>query len=191
VTGGTQSPAPVQGSQSISYAAHKPSDLRRSVSSSVAPGEGDELRHDSLHRSVSATYHPAVLPQKNLLQELSRNGTPLSSVDENHEQSSIPLAHTPDNLAALPTNGTMESTVQNSVGSKADRFSSGPVRRARSATMMELGPYPQKSHSCPIPSCGRLFKRLEHLKRYVLARYFTPRFYWLDSPWPRCGVTPS
>ncbi|KAK4997055.1 hypothetical protein LTR28_014095 [Elasticomyces elasticus] len=33
--------------------------------------------------------------------------------------------------------------------------------------MMELGPYPQKSHSCPIPMCGRLFKRLEHLKRHV------------------------
>jgi transcription factor STE12 len=33
--------------------------------------------------------------------------------------------------------------------------------------MMELGPYPQKSHSCPIPTCGRLFKRLEHLKRHV------------------------
>jgi len=41
------------------------------------------------------------------------------------------------------------------------------VRRAKSATVMELGPYPQKSHSCPIPSCGRLFKRLEHLKRHV------------------------
>ncbi|EAQ90990.1 hypothetical protein CHGG_02925 [Chaetomium globosum CBS 148.51] len=40
------------------------------------------------------------------------------------------------------------------------------VRRARSATVMELGPYPQKSHTCPIPSCGRLFKRLEHLKRH-------------------------
>lgn len=33
--------------------------------------------------------------------------------------------------------------------------------------MMELGPYPQKSHSCPIPTCGRVFKRLEHLKRHV------------------------
>lgn len=30
-----------------------------------------------------------------------------------------------------------------------------------------MAPYPQKSHSCPIPMCGRLFKRLEHLKRHV------------------------
>jgi transcription factor STE12 len=47
----------------------------------------------------------------------------------------------------------------------------GVARRARSATVMELGnPYPQKSHSCPIPSCGRTFKRLEHLKRYDKSR---------------------
>jgi transcription factor STE12 len=41
----------------------------------------------------------------------------------------------------------------------------GVVRRARSATVSEIGPFPMKSHSCPIPTCGRLFKRLEHLKR--------------------------
>ncbi|KAL5342976.1 transcription factor steA [Aspergillus crustosus] len=165
VTSGTHSPAPVASSQSISYAAHKPSDLRRSVSSSVAPGEVDDSHHDTLHRSISAGYHAATLPQKNLLQEMSRNGTPLSSVDENREQHSVPLAQTPDDLAALPTN--VEAVVHASVGNKSDRFVSGPVRRARSATMMELGPYPQKSHSCPIPACGRLFKRLEHLKRHV------------------------
>ncbi|KAL5043983.1 transcription factor steA [Aspergillus fruticulosus] len=161
VTTGTHSPAPA-----LSYAAHKPSDLRRSVSSSVAPGETDDLRHESLHRSVNSTYTAAALPQKNLMHEMSRNGTPLSNVDEHREQSSIPLAQA-DNLSALPTNGTVESAVHNSVGHKSDRYATGPIRRARSATMMELGPYPQKSHSCPIPSCGRLFKRLEHLKRHV------------------------
>ncbi|KAL4788026.1 transcription factor steA [Aspergillus varians] len=165
VTSGTHSPAP--GAQSVSYAAHKPSDLRRSVSSSVAPGDVDDARHESLHRSINGGYHAATLPQKNLMQEMSRNGTPLSNVDENREQSSIPLTQTPDDLSALPTNGTMESAIRNSVGHKSDRYATGPVRRARSATMMELGPYPQKSHSCPIPSCGRLFKRLEHLKRHV------------------------
>ncbi|KAL4991197.1 transcription factor steA [Aspergillus falconensis] len=161
VTTGTHSPAPA-----LSYAAHKPSDLRRSVSSSVAPGETDDSRHESLHRSVNSTYTAAALPQKNLMHEMSRNGTPLSNVDEHREQSSIPLAQA-DNLSALPTNGTVESAVHNSVGHKSDRYATGPIRRARSATMMELGPYPQKSHSCPIPSCGRLFKRLEHLKRHV------------------------
>jgi len=28
-------------------------------------------------------------------------------------------------------------------------------------------PYPMKTYSCPFQSCGRLFKRLEHLKRHV------------------------
>jgi len=28
-------------------------------------------------------------------------------------------------------------------------------------------PYPMKTYSCPLQTCGRLFKRLEHLKRHV------------------------
>ncbi|GBC01837.1 hypothetical protein RclHR1_04350013 [Rhizophagus clarus] len=28
-------------------------------------------------------------------------------------------------------------------------------------------PYPLKTYTCPLPTCGRLFKRLEHLKRHV------------------------
>jgi hypothetical protein len=28
-------------------------------------------------------------------------------------------------------------------------------------------PYPVKTYTCPLPTCGRLFKRLEHLKRHV------------------------
>ncbi|CAI7579683.1 unnamed protein product [Penicillium pancosmium] len=143
------------------YAAHRPSDLRRSVSSSVAPvAEGEETAQD-----YSRAY-PSMLPQKDLLQEISRHGTPLQNLDEsvNHHHS-VPLNHQADDLAALPTSAALENTVQNSTG-RSERAGPGPARRARSATMMELGPYPHKSHSCPIPSCGRLFKRLEHLKRH-------------------------
>ena len=104
------------------------------------------------------------LPQKDLLQEISRHGTPLQNLDESVSNQSVPLSNQADNLAALPTSAALENTVQNST-SRPERSGPGPARRARSATMMELGPYPQKSHSCPIPSCGRLFKRLEHLKR--------------------------
>ncbi|KNG80299.1 transcription factor steA, partial [Aspergillus nomiae NRRL 13137] len=158
-----QAPGP---SQPIAYAAHRPSDLRRSVSSSVAPlAEVEEPRHDSSRRIMNG-YPTGALPQKNLLHEMSRNGTPLSSLEENPEQSAMPLAN-PDELTALPNGDVLETGAQHSVMNKAERFVPGPVRRARSATMMELGPYPQKSHSCPIPSCGRLFKRLEHLKRHV------------------------
>ncbi|KAJ5149168.1 hypothetical protein N7448_000746 [Penicillium atrosanguineum] len=158
VMGTSQPPS----SQPPTYAAHRPSDLRRSVSSSVAPvAEGDESHHD-----LARTYPSAMLPQKDLLQEISRHGTPLRNMDDNVDHHSVPMSHAPDDLAALPTSAAIETSVQNST-SRSDRSGPGPARRARSATMMELGPYPQKSHSCPIPSCGRLFKRLEHLKRHV------------------------
>jgi transcription factor STE12 len=157
--------AAVPASHPMAYAAHRPSDLRRSVSSSVAPAvEGDEHTHDSSRR-VTNSYPPAVLPQKDLLHEMSPNGTPLSHLEENPDQNSLPLANPHDDLAGLPNGDALEATVQSSVTGKTDRQGPGPVRRARSATTMELGPYPQKSHSCPIPSCARLFKRLEHLKR--------------------------
>ena len=159
--GPVQSTAP----QAISYAAHRPSDLRRSVSSSVAPAvEGDELNHDMSRRATNA-YPPAVLPQKDLLHEMSPNGTSLSSLEENPDQNSLSLVNPQDDLGGLPNGDTFDSTIQNTAANKVDRPGPGPVRRARSATTMELGPYPQKSHSCPIPSCARLFKRLEHLKR--------------------------
>lgn len=153
----TQSTTP--SSQPVAYAAHKPSDLRRSVSSSVVPGaEVDEATQD-----LARTYPSAMLPQKDLMQEISRHGTPLQSLDGNAELPSAPMANPADDVTALPTSASLETTAQSSSTSRPDR--PGPARRARSATMMELGPYPQKSHSCPIPSCGRLFKRLEHLKR--------------------------
>ena len=147
--------------QPAAYAAHRPSDLRRSVSNSVGPiAEGDESSHD-----LSRTYPSAMLPQKDLLQEISRHATPLQHLDGSVEPQPVPLANPSDDLTALPTSAAIETTAQHST-SRSDRSSAaGPARRARSATMMELGPYPQKSHSCPIPSCGRLFKRLEHLKR--------------------------
>jgi transcription factor STE12 len=75
-----------------------------------------------------------------------------------------------DGLGGMTTGGDFDAapSMQHSALARTSAGSSaagGVYRRARSATMMELGPYPQKSHSCPIPTCGRLFKRLEHLKR--------------------------
>jgi transcription factor STE12 len=156
-SGHVQSTTP--SAQPVSYAAHRPSDLRRSVSSSVAPvAEGDESTQD-----LARTYPSAMLPQKDLMQEMSRHGTPLQNLDQSTGQHSVPMTNQPDDLTALPTNASLETAVSNATG--RERSAPGPARRARSATMMELGPYPQKSHSCPIPSCGRVFKRLEHLKR--------------------------
>ncbi|KAJ5360156.1 hypothetical protein N7517_009347 [Penicillium concentricum] len=150
------------GVQSVSYAAHRPSDLRRSVSSSVAPvAESDEATQE-----LARTYPSAMLPQKDLLHEMSRHGTPLRSLDHSNAQHPGSMTNQSDDLTSLPSSGAVDSAVQNTTG-RSERSAPGPTRRARSATMMELGPYPTKAHSCPIPSCGRTFKRLEHLKRHV------------------------
>lgn len=147
------------------HAAHRPSDLRRSVSSSVVPiAEGDDSNQDS-PPGLTNSYASTVAHQKDLLQEFSRHGTPLPSLEESPRQTQLSLMNQHDGLSGLTNGELSEHSLHNSPATRPER--PGPVRRARSATMMELGPYPHKSHSCPIPSCGRLFKRLEHLKRYV------------------------
>jgi transcription factor STE12 len=142
-------------------AAHRPSDLRRSVSASVGPvAEGEEsadnsppgLTYSNSAMSMTSQQHKEML-------EMSRHGTPLSTVEGSP-------ALNPLNLQSQDF-GPMTNDDLGPLGEQRQVMQAGPnvVRRARSATVMELGPYPQKSHSCPIPTCGRLFKRLEHLKR--------------------------
>ncbi|KAK2591841.1 Transcription factor mst12 [Conoideocrella luteorostrata] len=140
---------------------HRPSDLRRSVSASVGPvAEGEEsadnsppgLSYSASGMSMGSQQHKDVI-------DLSRHGTPLSNVDGSPALNPMALQH---NFG--------EDLSHDGAYKDHRRTLSGPngvVRRARSATVMELGPYPHKSHSCPIPTCGRLFKRLEHLKRHV------------------------
>ncbi len=148
----------------VAHAAHRPSDLRRSMSSSVVPvAEGDESSNNS-PPGLTNSYSSLIAHQL----DLSRNGTPLPTLEGSPAQNPISQAQTHDGLNHLSnlTNGDYsEHSMPNNAASRFDR--PGPVRRARSATMMELGPYPHRSHSCPIPTCGRVFKRLEHLKRYV------------------------
>lgn len=154
------------------HAAHRPSDLRRSMSASVNPvAEGDEsLDNSPPGLTNGAGYGNAMhsMPQqhKDLLDLGSRHGTPLPTLEGSPApqmpMSAVPHGH--DDYTNM-SNGDMSQDGV-SVGQMGDKRP-GPARRARSATVMELGPYPQKSHSCPIPTCGRLFKRLEHLKRHV------------------------
>ncbi|KAI9889286.1 MAG: homeodomain transcription factor ste12 [Vezdaea aestivalis] len=128
---------------------HRPSELRRSMSSSVQP-QTEEEEHNS---PPGLTNSYGMMSKHQELMELSRHGTPLQTLEGSPAPNPLLVQH------------------QESVGDDDlhERRSGVPgvMRRARSATVMELSPYPQKQHSCPIPTCGRLFKRLEHLKRHV------------------------
>lgn len=135
------------------YAARRPSDLRRSVSATVVPTD------QQYHRSASG---PTMLPHNQYsafeTPYASRQGTPIVTVEQPHN---FPLLN--------QQYGTLMS---NSLGTQSQLvppgFGLGAVRRARSATTApDAGPYSIKSHSCPILECGRVFKRLEHLKRHV------------------------
>ncbi|KAK5083066.1 hypothetical protein LTS08_006115 [Lithohypha guttulata] len=136
-----------------SHMPQRPSDLRRSMSSSVIPMAE---RHESTATPPPPSSHPypSTLVSREQFHDYSRHSTPLASLEENaSEPMQFPNFDGNDYTQSLQT-------------SPASAQRPGPIRRARSATMMELG-VPYKSHSCPIPSCGRLFKRLEHLKRHV------------------------
>lgn len=147
----------------VQAAAHRPSELRRSVSASVGPVPEDEgetsppgLAYSNSQVSMGSHQHKEML-------DMSRHGTPLSTVEGSPAMNPLALQHHDYmQMGHNDLNG-------DSMSERGMMQQGGPnvVRRARSATVMELGPYPQKSHSCPIPTCGRLFKRLEHLKRHV------------------------
>ena len=159
------------------HAVHRPSDLRRSMSSSVVPQAIPEAQEVSYHDSpanMHTSRHPAnpLMTEHKELMNLSRHGTPLSTVEGANEDSGHAhphRRHVTDEFNPYISSPTQDyrhgpSPLQHHA---VQRTANGVFRRARSATVSELGPYPHKSHSCPIPMCGRLFKRLEHLKRHV------------------------
>jgi len=135
------------------HAPYRPSGLQRAVSSSVVHGTDEQSLHDS------PIGYPMSAPPKQHL-DYSRHATPL---DETSFQATPISAHAED-FASFPSSDARHMPMQHAAVS---RTANGVFRRARSATLTEHGPYSAKSHSCPIPMCGRLFKRLEHLKRHV------------------------
>ena len=148
------------------HAPHRQSDLRRSVSASVGPEGEDAVPDRHSPATLPNGYANMVAQHKDLLDQMSRHGTPLSGMEGSPAPNSLGIMQSQESYPHYQTDNISPQNVDTSpVNPRGDR--TGPVRRARSATMMELGPYPHKSHSCPIPTCGRLFKRLEHLKRYV------------------------
>ena len=159
------------------HTAHRPSDLRRSMSSSVVPQsipEAHEMSYNDSPTSMHTTHPPnAMIGEHKELMNLSRHGTPLNTVEGATDESHSSHAHRMMHPHAEDFGGYTSSPTQDHRYTPihhhhaVQRTANGVFRRARSATVSELGPYPQKSHSCPIPMCGRLFKRLEHLKRHV------------------------
>jgi transcription factor STE12 len=129
-----------------SHAVHRPSDLRHS---SVPVHHMDTVYHDS-PRGVTPNHQ----------KDYSRHATPVDDMPS----SSMPMGQ--DEYAqAYPQD---QYRPVNYAQAAVMRTPNGVFRRARSATVQDMNtgsPYPSKSHSCPIPMCGRLFKRLEHLKR--------------------------
>ncbi|KAI1769234.1 Ste12-like transcription factor [Hypoxylon sp. FL1150] len=141
--------------------AHRPSDLRRSVSASVGPvAEGDESQGNS---PPGLSYSTSTISLAHQHVDMSRHGTPLSTVEGSPALN--PMALQRQDFGSSFCNDDLAGDC--SINQQPIQPSPHVVRRARSATVSEMGPYPQKSHSCPIPTCGRLFKRLEHLKRHV------------------------
>ncbi|TKX22251.1 transcription factor STE12 [Elsinoe australis] len=136
------------------HATHRPSGLQRMVSM-PATTESDKSIHDSPINYPSMSRHQELL-------DLSRHGTPVDESPRQHR----PQVQTEDFASYHPQEQYREQPPQ-LPHAQVQRTANGVFRRARSATLQELGPYSQKSHSCPIPMCGRLFKRLEHLKRHV------------------------
>jgi transcription factor STE12 len=151
------------------HAVHRPSDLRRSVSVVDPVHEGDESGNNSPPGlSYNNQVQQMAQHHKELL-EMSRHGTPLSTIEDSPSMNPNTLQ-----TEAFPQLSTEELPGENSTLQSPDRRhmqGAGVVRRARSAS--DFSPYPQKSHSCPIPTCGRLFKRLEHLKRYGYIFHYT------------------
>lgn len=148
--------------QAAGHNAHRPSDLRRSISVSVGPvAEGDESQGNSPPGlSYGASGMSLTGQQHKELLDMSRHGTPLSTVEGSPAMHHMGLQQHDYQLGGDDLNSEMGDR-------RGVHANANVLRRARSATVMELGPYPTKSHSCPIPTCGRLFKRLEHLKRHV------------------------
>ncbi|KAK5706707.1 hypothetical protein LTR97_001697 [Elasticomyces elasticus] len=177
LTQGGMVPGMTSAGMVTAHAVHRPSDLRRSMSSSVVPQSIPEAQevttYDDSPASMHTTQHPnPMMGEHKELMSLSRHGTPQQAM----EGASTPDSGTPsqlhrqhqmlqnDNFANFGGSPSQHYPLQHHA---VQRTANGVFRRARSATLGEMAPYPQKSHSCPIPMCGRLFKRLEHLKRHV------------------------
>ena len=166
----TSTPAQAAAVKQQAHGVKRPNDLRRSMSASL-----NGINSNSFERAASGP--PASFSYngyQHQTPDASRHASPFETVEE--QQQSFGVVPQPHRFSHMLNDGFPD------VQSNNQHTGPGAFRRARSATVSDIGPYPQKSHSCPIPSCGRLFKRLEHLKRHV-------RTHTQERPYicPLCG----
>lgn len=149
-----QMPQQMRQMHASQYAVRHSSDLRRSVSASVVPN--GQLYERSASNPPPGSHAYMTQLRQSQTPDRSRQSSPLASIETQQ-----PMHLMRDRYAGLMHDGSHVAT-------QSRQSSPGPVviRRARSATA-DTDPYPQKTHTCPIPSCGRDFRRLEHLKRHV------------------------
>lgn len=116
------------------------------------------------HRPRAASVADGSLRNSLLNQGFQRHTTPLRDIPYSRTTTpapshlSQPIFQANDELARLH------------MDHHEDRYGSAspmPMDTRSSVTPGPGGDSPAKTFTCPVPSCGRLFKRLEHLKRHV------------------------
>jgi transcription factor STE12 len=113
------------------------------------------------HRPRAASVADGSLRNTLLAQGFQRHTTPLR--DSPYQRSSTPVSG-----LQHPIFNAHEELAQLQMEHDERYASASPMDfRASSVTPGAGGTSPAKTFTCPVPTCGRLFKRLEHLKRHV------------------------
>jgi len=115
------------------------------------------------HRPRAVSVAEGSLRNSLLTQGFQRHSTPIR--DSPYQRPSTP-SNQPLSQSLFAANDELAKLHQE----HDDRFPSAspmPVDMRASATPGSGGDSPAKTFTCPVKSCGRLFKRLEHLKRHV------------------------
>jgi len=137
---------------------------RTSISQHVGMGAphtlGSALQYG--HRPRAASVADGSLRNTLLNQGFQRHTTPLR--DSPYSRTTTPA---PSQLQQ-PIFQAHDELAKLQMDHHEERYSSAsPMPVDRSSVTPGPGESPAKTFTCPVPTCGRLFKRLEHLKRHV------------------------
>jgi transcription factor STE12 len=98
-------------------------------------------------------------------------------LNQGYQRHTTPLRDSPYHRASTPAQSQLQQPIFHAHEELAklqmeqdDRYNSSspmPLDMRNSSVTPGPGDSPAKTFTCPVPTCGRLFKRLEHLKRHV------------------------